>query len=480
LPAEAEAGSPLETPGADPEEPPEVVAVTRPTELVWTDGPPDPAPVAGTDLSYVRNTHSDLFLEHRSQSSFLLLSGRWYRSKAGETSWTYVPSDQLPSDFGRIPPGSPKEHVLVSVAGTRQAEDALRDAQIPQTAALRRNVAPDFVVPYDGPPRFVKIKGSPVQYAENTPSSVFLVGARYYCCHLAVWYESQGPKGPWEICAAVPSEIYLIPPSCPEYHCTCCYVYGATPEVVYVGYTPGYLGCYGWGSTVVFGTGWPYRGWKGTAWYPRPLTFGLSISYDFGTGCWEFEFGLWGPCAWAGLGYNPGHRGHAGVGGWTGGVSRYRGTGVAYSPGLHQYRNEVVVHNLFASQPRLQAPGPARPSAPAPASGTAVRTSNNVFTDKEGSAYRKHPQGGWEKHTAAGWAKMAPSKPSGASGFGPLEHRLEQRDLARSLGQGGVRELPMHSASAHAPSSRPSYSPGPPSPSPSSGSRPGSPPPPKK
>ena len=38
--------------------------------------------------------------------------------------------------------------------------------------------------------------------------------------------------------------IYTIPPSSPVYYVTYVRIYGSTPDVVYIGYTPGYLGSY--------------------------------------------------------------------------------------------------------------------------------------------------------------------------------------------------------------------------------------------
>jgi hypothetical protein len=57
----------------------------------------------------------------------------------------------------------------------------------------------------------------------------------------------------------IPAVIYTIPPSSPLYHVRYAYIYGATPEFVYVGYTPGYLGAYAYDGAVVFGTGWGIR-----------------------------------------------------------------------------------------------------------------------------------------------------------------------------------------------------------------------------
>ena len=53
--------------------------------------------------------------------------------------------------------------------------------------------------------------------------------------------------------------IYSIPPSSPLHYFTYVYVYGYTPSVVYVGYTPGYYGtAVSSNGVVVYGTGYYY------------------------------------------------------------------------------------------------------------------------------------------------------------------------------------------------------------------------------
>jgi hypothetical protein len=75
----------------------------------------------------------------------------------------------------------------------------------------------------------------------------------------------------------VPEVIYAIPPSSPLYYVTYVRVYGATPEVVYVGYTPGYLGTVvASDGTVVYGTGYVYDPWIGETFYAAPVTYGLA------------------------------------------------------------------------------------------------------------------------------------------------------------------------------------------------------------
>jgi hypothetical protein len=277
------------TPQAPPQPiPRQVIVATEPTELIATDGPPTYTPLAGNDLLYISNTQSDVFMEVGTQTNYVLLSGRWYRSRSLQGPWEFVPADKLPAPFATISPSSPKGHVLASVAGTEEARDARYDAAIPQTAVVKRTSGETINVAYDGQPQFASVQDSPVQYATNTPESVLLVGNRYYCCHQAVWYESPVAVGPWAVCVSVPRPIYALPPSCPVYHVRYCYVYDYTPDVVYCGYVAGYTGSYVYGPTVVYGTGYYYGGWYGTSYYARPWTWGCGVRYDPYVSTWGF------------------------------------------------------------------------------------------------------------------------------------------------------------------------------------------------
>ena len=101
----------------------------------------------------------------------------------------------------------------------------------------------------------------------------------YYAVVAGVWFTAAQFTGPWTIATSVPAVIYTIPPSSPIYYVTYVRIYEATPQYVYVGYTPGYLGTvvspYG---TVVYGTGYAYSPWIGTVWYPPPYTYGVAAA----------------------------------------------------------------------------------------------------------------------------------------------------------------------------------------------------------
>ena len=64
---------------------------------------------------------------------------------------------------------------------------------------------------------------------------------RFYCVDDGIWFESAQATGPWQVSIAVPEGVEDIPPSSPAYNVKYVYVYDHTPDVVYVGYTPGLL-----------------------------------------------------------------------------------------------------------------------------------------------------------------------------------------------------------------------------------------------
>jgi hypothetical protein len=185
--------------------------------------------------------------------------------------------------------------VLASGAGTPEAREAVIAYDIPQTAAISRSQT-KLDVRYDGPPRLAAIPGTPLQYAVNASVPVIRVDAStYYALQSGVCFVAPAPTGPWALATSVPPVIYTIPASSPLHFVTYVYVYGSTADVVYTGYTPGYLGAVvGPGPTVVYGTGYDYPDWAGDVWYPGPDTWGwgpfdLGFDVDIFTG---FEFGF--------------------------------------------------------------------------------------------------------------------------------------------------------------------------------------------
>ena len=160
------------------------MVATEPTELIVTTGPPSYRTLAGTTLLYVENTESNWFKDTATQRDYLLLSGRWFTRAAAEQPWTFVRADGVPAAFARIPPDSPKGDVRAFVGGTDEAEEALADAQIPQTAAIDRKSA-RLTVTYDGDPQFQAIPGTEVSYAVNTATRLLCLSPSAIECEVA-------------------------------------------------------------------------------------------------------------------------------------------------------------------------------------------------------------------------------------------------------------------------------------------------------
>ena len=158
---------------------PEIIVVTEPTELIYTDGAPTYTPIGTGELMYVSNTDSTVILHVESQQHFILISGRWYASQTAAGPWTHYPSEDLPEAFQRIEDESEIADVRAHVAGTDQANDAVLDAMIPQTAEVERGPA-DIDVEYDGEPQFEAIPGTDIEWAKNTPAQVLRADGRYW------------------------------------------------------------------------------------------------------------------------------------------------------------------------------------------------------------------------------------------------------------------------------------------------------------
>jgi hypothetical protein len=321
----------------------EVLVSTEPAELIQSRGEAAFNPISNTNLLYVENSPNELFMDVSSQQYYVLLSGRWYRSASLKGNWQYIPAEQLPQDFAKIPVGSPKDNVLASVAGTPAAQNALLDAEIPQTAKVDRRTA-TASVDYDGDPEFQSIDGTRMDYATNTNATVIRYKRQYFLVDNGVWFQSASANGPWLVSTVRPDEVDLIPARYPVYPVKYVYIYDVHPDYIYTGYTPGYLNTYVYGPTVVYGTGFYYRPWHRRYYYPRPFTWGFNMHYTPWYG-WSIGFGY--RTGWFNVGYGYNRPWNYWHGGWWG-PSVYR---PAYCApryrhyGYYGYRNNTLIVN---------------------------------------------------------------------------------------------------------------------------------------
>lgn len=405
----------------------EIVVATEPTEVIVSQGKPNWTSLSVEDLLYVENTETPWLRDIPTNNMYILISGRWFRSMQEAGPWTFVKANELPPSFQEIPPDSDIGGIRTSVAGTPEAEEAVLDAQVPQTAAIKRSEA-KLTVEYDGEPKFKKISGTEVSYATNTTSQVLLINNKYYAVDNAVWFVSDTAKGPWVVADDIPDEqIAQIPPEAPVYNTTYVQVYDSTPDVVYVGYRPGYLWSFTYYGVPVYGTGWYYPPYVyGPVYYPYPVTWGYHVGYNpwYGWGygaTWGAAFFTAG-VIWARHNYWHGHGWYGGrwgrdvdididrdinVGDINIGNNRNSGSREKFSNKLNERRgnngNSFKKDNLYnrdgnASRLAKNDKISSRFQKAKPSN----NRKNNVFSDRQGNVVRK-TNSGWQTRENKTW-----------------------------------------------------------------------------
>jgi hypothetical protein len=432
---------------------PEVIVSTKPAELITVDGDPKYVPVEGTSLLYVDNSESDIIMDINSQKYYILLAGRWFVSSSLDSDdWAFCEPASLPEEFSEIPTESPMASIRTSVPGTEEAEIAVLEQTIPQTATVDRASA-TLEVTYDGDPEFKPIEGTNMAYAVNTDKSVLLIDSKYYCVDDGIWFESSSASGPWTVSIERPEGVEDIPAESPVYNVKYVYIYDYTPEVVYVGYTPGYTCSYVYGGVVVYGTGYWYRPWYRNYYYPRYPTWGFGVHYNPWTG-WGFSvsigFGMhyprygWGPRGYHygyRRGYSHGYR-HGYNRGYAHGAARgYRAGQASASRNVYSNRSNGVrstgvsrnqvsrgdaanlnqninrqnnaARNQNANVSRQNQTGSRNNAANINTRQARPSTQpNNVYTDRNGNVQRRDQNGNWQNRSNGQWQQQSGNRSS--------------------------------------------------------------------
>ena len=261
---------------------PGIYVTTAPAELIVTTGEIQWAPIPTTQLLCATNTTAHVFKNLADQKTYVLLSGRWFRADTFAGPWEFVAGDALPKDYANIPDESPAENVKASVPGTRQAQEALIENDIPQTVKVDRKKAQMSPPPqYDGEVQLLPIDGTPLQYAVNCATPVIRVEANmWYACQNGVWFTAPAATRPWAAATTVPAVIYSIPPDSPMYYVTFVHISNYDTNDVWVGTTPGFYGTVvSADGVVVYGTGYAYPAYVGTTIYVSyPVTYGYGCN----------------------------------------------------------------------------------------------------------------------------------------------------------------------------------------------------------
>lgn len=448
-------------PGKRAAAPPQIYISTEPAELILTQGEPTFSPIGGTKLMRVANTDSLLFFHSADKNYYFLTAGRWFKAPALKGPWRPA-STSLPADFKKIPDSDPAAFVKASVPGTTEAKDAVLLASIPTKTVTATAAPPEVRVVYEGPPKFQAIETTTVQYAVNSPNSVFLVGGSYYCCANGVWFTSPAATGPWTLCTSVPAAIYTIPPSHPMHNVTYVVVQSSTPTTVVYTQTAGYSGEYVAATGVLmFGAGLITGAILADdhhhhyyAPYPVPYSYGWGARYDYHHGGY-YRAGqvAYGPYAGRGAtaAYNP-RTGTYSRGAYAYGPQGSASAGRAYNPYTGARAGASRVDTAYGSAGRAAAYNPstgegARGGYRAGERGAAgaVQTTRgtgaagvrgesgagaaawdtrygqgaaardrqgNVYAGKDGNVYKRDNSGSWSKNSGSGWQTTTRPQPT--------------------------------------------------------------------
>jgi hypothetical protein len=341
---------------------------------------------------------------------------------------------------------------------------------------------------YDGAPRFQDIAGAPsMQFATNSALPVILLKETntYYCVSNGVWFHANSPLGPWTVATTVPPVLYTIPVNSPIHYVTYVRVYSSAPDVVYVGYTPGYMGtCVADDGVVVYGTGYYYPAYVGDYWVGYPPTYGYGagfacnmasgFAFGFAAGaiigdCWSGPY--WGPCrgfgsvdintrsvyrnwrggvtsvnrsfeydGWSGqssgqgrsASFNP-YTGRASVGGYATYLDRSDGdfdvkrAGATYNPRTGTITAGGVGASGNINDGSVDVNRAGIRYNPQTDSGIAYRA-GEIYASNEGNVYRR-TDGGWQSHSSNGWQDAGNN-----AGFAQQRPALEAQQAARNAG----------------------------------------------
>ena len=403
---------------------PKLIVTQEPSELIQTFGEPEIKQVYENLFSII-NSDDEIIFDSYSDYYYILISGRWYKTrKLPSGTWSFVGPDEMPEVFRMIPADSPLAHLKLSIQGTPEAISASLNNGIPQTAVVDRLKA-KMILEYDGEPQFEPIDGTSLKYAVNSGGSVIVTtDNRFYAVDQAVWFVADNAKGPWLVSDHYPKEVRRIPPSCPVFNMKFVHIYDSNDKVVYVGYTPGYLGAFLYKGVVYYGTGYQYKSWYGNKYIPRPNTYGYGAKQKKAVGAGNVSFyaaaGMGGPMMGMGFGGYPYGWGFGmgypmwgmGYGMWNQAAYNqywYAGQKVAIDPQVVEekpidlvniYNNRVegivITETTRKNDPMKPVILQDREIVP-----------HDLYVDKDGNLYKKDIKGNWFERDGDSWEKTA-------------------------------------------------------------------------
>ena len=189
-------------------DPPAIFVSARRASLVVFDGEPVLAPIAGTSLSFAVNTNWDMFFDNDTKTWYWLNDGGWLLARDVKGPWTPVAT--LPPAFSELPADASFAEVKKQIPGRR-----IGAADVP---SIFVSTVPAEIIVTAGPPQFVRIAATSLEYVSNTDAALFrMAGATYYYLVSGRWFSAPALDGPWTFATrSLPADFARIPASGPR------------------------------------------------------------------------------------------------------------------------------------------------------------------------------------------------------------------------------------------------------------------------
>ncbi|HVV06191.1 MAG TPA: hypothetical protein VHC96_18295 [Puia sp.] len=197
--------------GALRNDPPRIIIATKPSVLVFIDGPPKMRRHAAWGVNMVVNTPN--IIMESFDGWFYLYGGRhWYIGPEATGPFNYT---------GYIAPDI--QRVQRAFASTMAAESEHTDTVREGTGIVEDIIvctSPAELIQTRGKPVYQGIPGTRLQYVTNSNNDIFRdsVQQQYYMLLSGRWYTSGGLEGPWNYIPAgkLPADLGKIPEGSPK------------------------------------------------------------------------------------------------------------------------------------------------------------------------------------------------------------------------------------------------------------------------
>ena len=209
-------------------------------------------------------------------------------------------------------------------------------------------------------------------------------------------------------------------------------VYGSTPQVVYVGYTPGYYGTVVAPTTVVvYGTGYYYPPYVGAYYYPYPPTYGYGAGFAWGafTG---FTFGVVAGAVIGGGGWGY-HHSDVDID-----IDRNSNININRDNAYNKWGDKQVKSKVQDRAANLSPEQRQKLQQDMKTRDAGRPKQNDVIAGRDGNAYRRG-QEGWEQHGGKDWDRANVDRDA--------QQGLDREQRARSAGEARDRGVSQNRAS---------------------------------